>query len=71
MKKVNELTNSPPPDDAPAARGAGGADMMGLLSSMVRAVTHGVQQGCRSGMSGCKYAFVLGVSAQQGLSQEK
>eukprot|EP00903_Cladosiphon_okamuranus_P022669 g20862.t2 len=36
MKKVNELTNSPPADDAPASGGAGGAgtDMMGLLSSM-------------------------------------
>eukprot|EP00752_Nemacystus_decipiens_P008109 g7249.t1 len=36
MKKVNELTNSPPPDDAPASRSAGaaGTDMMGLLSSM-------------------------------------
>lgn len=35
MKKVNELTNSPPPDDAPAARAGAGTDMMGLLSSMV------------------------------------
>ncbi|CAM9947805.1 unnamed protein product [Pylaiella littoralis] len=34
MKKVNELTNSPPPDDASAGRGAAGTDMMGLLSSM-------------------------------------
>lgn len=34
---MNELTNSPPADDAPASRGAGGAgtDMMSLLSSMV------------------------------------
>lgn len=35
MKKVNELTNSPPADDAPSARGGAGTDMMGLLSSMV------------------------------------
>ncbi|CAB1096594.1 unnamed protein product [Ectocarpus sp. CCAP 1310/34] len=34
MKKVNELTNSPPADDAPSARGGAGTDMMGLLSSM-------------------------------------
>lgn len=40
MKKVNELTNSPPADDAPASRGAAGTDMMGLLSSMVSADQH-------------------------------
>ncbi|CAN0103318.1 unnamed protein product, partial [Scytosiphon promiscuus] len=34
MKKVNELTNSPPPDDAPSARGGANTDMMELLSSM-------------------------------------
>jgi len=39
MKKVNELTNSPPPDDAPAARAGAGTDMMGLLSSMVSTLT--------------------------------
>lgn len=41
MKKVNELTNSPPADDAPAARGVGGSpDMMDLLGSMVRCRHH-------------------------------
>lgn len=35
MKKVNELTNSPPADDAPGARGAGAPDMMDILGSMV------------------------------------
>ena len=46
---MNELTNSPPADDAPASRGAGAAstDMMGLLSSMVS----GDQQDRRSACS--------------------
>ena len=54
MKKVNELTNSPPSDDAPAAinRGSSNSDMMELLSSMVSpggVVDRGVDVGCVGG----------------------
>lgn len=35
MKKVNELTNSPPPDSTPGGASLGGSDMMDMIRSMV------------------------------------
>ena len=38
MKRVNELTNSPPPDPAPGSRGVSSfsPEVMSLLGNMVR-----------------------------------
>eukprot|EP00904_Undaria_pinnatifida_P012348 jgi/Undpi1/8243/HiC_scaffold_25.g10713.m1 len=62
MKKVNELTNSPPSDDAPTARGSSNSDMMELLSSMGGgAGTSGLGAAGGAGSGG-------GASNEQGLN---